>query len=151
MGISPVIWLSAGLLVMGLEVVIPGFYLFWFGVGAALTALLSWLGVLVNSTWQWAFFLVASLVLLMTWHLWLKRLFRGKVVDEMRDPTVSDRRGRISRAIEPPVVGEVELFSPLYGNRKWQAEAEAPIAVGVEVTVVEASGIRLLVKPVADK
>ena len=35
---NPVSWLILGIFIMGLEIILPGFVIFWFGVGGILTS-----------------------------------------------------------------------------------------------------------------
>jgi membrane protein implicated in regulation of membrane protease activity len=145
--ISPLVWLIAGLALMGFEILAPSFVLFWFGAGALITSGLVALGVLDTWLAQWLVFLLSSMALLLLWQVWLKKFFHRKVVDEKRDPTVSGQVGTVTKAIggvgSP---GEVELTAFLYGIKVWVAEADVPIPVGAKVRVLEASGVRLLVQ-----
>jgi membrane protein implicated in regulation of membrane protease activity len=42
--------------------------------------------------------------------------------------------------------GEVELFSAFHGIKKWQAEADETIEADENISVIESSGIKLLVR-----
>ena len=148
--IGPVTWIAIGLGLMGLEALVPGFVIFWFGAGAMLVALLTALGVYADQAWQWASFFLSSLVFLGIWHAILRPRFGRKTVDETRDPTVSGQTGSVVREIRPGVPGEVELSVPLYGIRRWQAMADGILAEGTRVTVIQAEGVRLSVRPVRD-
>ncbi len=145
MPLSPLIWISIGFIIMGLEIVVPGFVLFWFGAGALLTALFVVLGLLPNAELQWGFFFVSSLLFLAGWHLYFKKHFRRVIVDEDRDPTIRDLKGRVTKEILKDIPGEVELYSPFHGIKKWQAESDVTIMVGEEVVVKESRGIKLVV------
>jgi len=148
--IGPVTWIAIGLGLMGLEALVPGFVIFWFGAGAMLVALLTAFGVFADQAWQWASFFLSSLVFLGIWHAILRPRFGRKTVDETRDPTVSGQTGSVVREIRPGVPGEVELSVPLYGIRRWQAMADGILAEGTRVTVIQAEGVRLSVRPVRD-
>ena len=148
MNYAPLAWLIAGLLIMGLEVIVPGFVLFWFGAGALVTALLSFLGILPSIFSQWIFFSISSLALLGLWQFYLKRFFKSQVVDDTRDPTLSNKMGAVSRRIAPNRPGEVELYDNFHGVRIWSAESDTVIEEGEEVQVVSANGIKLIVKKV---
>jgi len=147
---DPVTWIAIGLGLMGLEAIVPGFVIFWFGAGAMLVALLTALGVYADQAWQWASFFLSSLVFLGIWHAILRPRFGRKTVDETRDPTVSGQTGSVVREIRPGVPGEVELSVPLYGIRRWQAMSDGILAEGTRVTVIQAEGVRLSVRPVRD-
>jgi inner membrane protein len=143
---APLAWLIFGLLLMGLEVIIPGFVLFWFGAGALMTALLSYLGLLPSIFAQALLFSISSLALLALWHFYLRRFFKSKVVDETGDPTLFNKRGKVTRRIEPNRSGEVELYDNFHGLKVWSAESSQVIEEGEEVMAVEANGIKLVVR-----
>jgi len=145
---SPLTWFIIGLALMGLEVLSPGFVLFWFGLGALLTAGLMLLGMLESQAAEWIFFLLSSLAFLLAYQFWFKKFFRRDVLEEDRDATVSGQVGVVSKAIGVDSPGEVELSVYLYGIKRWAAMADEDIPEGTKVRVVEASGVRLLVKRV---
>lgn len=146
MAYAPLAWLIAGLLIMALEIVVPGFVLFWFGAGALLTALLTFLGLIPSLVAQWIVFSLSSVALVAFWHFYLKRFFKSKVVDDSRDPTLFNKRGTVTKRIAPNRPGEVELFHNFHGVKIWIAESEQEIEPGEEVQVLEANGIKLVVK-----
>lgn len=148
MAFSPFIWLAIGLVFLSLEIVVPGFVVFWLGVGGVITSVGVFLGVIPagSAEAQWLVFLLSSLSLLLGWHFYFKKYFGNQVVDDARDPSVSGLRGRVVKAIAPGIPGEVELYSNYHGIRRWQAEADEALYEDDEVDVLEARGIRLYVK-----
>ena len=148
MALSPLIWFAIGLVCIGLEIVLPGFVIFWLGVGGLLTSL----GVFIrlipaeSAEIQWAFFFISSFLFLVMWHFYFKRFFKQDVVDETRDPTISELSGKVIKEILQDIPGEVELYTYYHGIKRWHAEAGTTIDVGEEVRVVEARGIRLYVE-----
>jgi inner membrane protein len=145
---SPLTWFIIGLALMGLEVLAPGFVLFWFGLGALLTSGLLLFGALGSEYAEWIFFLISSLAFLVAYQFWFKKFFRRDVLEEDRDATVSGQVGVVSKAIGVDAPGEVELSVYLYGLKRWAAVADEDIPEGTKVKVVEACGVRLLVKRV---
>jgi len=147
MAFSALVWLAIGLLIMGLEIVVPGFVLFWFGVGGLLTSLFVFTRILPagSAELQWSFFFVSSLLFLFIWHRYMKKHFSRDIVDEVRDPTIQGLLGRVIKPIAPGMPGEVELYDNFHGLRRWQAESEDDLGEGDEVRVMEARGIKLLV------
>lgn len=148
MALSPLIWFAIGLVCVGLEIVMPGFVIFWLGVGGLLTSLGVFIGLIPagSAEFQWAFFFISSLLFLVLWHFYFKRFFKQDVVDETRDPTISELSGRVVKAILGDIPGEVELHTYYHGIKRWQAEAGTTIDEGEEVRVIEARGIRLFVE-----
>ncbi len=146
MALSPIVWLAVGLTLFAAEVLVPGFVVFWFGVGGVLTALLVYLRLLASAEAQWLFFFVSSFAFLGLWFGYLKKRFSKGDEGDFRDPTLVNLRGRCTRRIAPSAPGEVELFDSFHGIRKWQAESGEVIDEGDEVSVQDARGIKLIVK-----
>jgi membrane protein implicated in regulation of membrane protease activity len=148
MAFSPLVWIALGVACLGLEIVMPGFVIFWFGIGALLTSAGIFVGLIGadHATAQWFFFFISSLVCLLAWHYYFKKYFKTGGDSDERDPTLNELRGKVLKTIMPDVPGEVELFTPYHGIKRWQAEANEIIEEGCEIAVLEARGIRLLVQ-----
>lgn len=148
---KPLVWLAIGFGLMALEILAPGFVVFWFGIGGMVTALLVWIGVLPTAEWQWLVFFVSSSAFLSFWHFYLKKFFKKEVVDEVRDPTLLNLKGTAAKRIEKDRPGEVELFQPFHGIRRWKASSEETILEGEEIQVLEAEGVHLKVEKLKNK
>jgi len=148
MAFSPLVWLAIGIVFLSLEIIVPGFVVFWLGVGSLITSLGIFLDVIPagSAEIQWLVFLLSSLSLLVLWHFYFKKYFGNEVVDDARDPTVSELKGRIVKPIAPGIPGEVELYTYYHGIKRWQAESDESLFEGDEITVLEARGIKLKVK-----
>jgi membrane protein implicated in regulation of membrane protease activity len=83
----------------------------------------------------------------MVWFGLLKKRFDPQKKDE-RDPTLNTLRGKCTAHIEKGRSGEIELYESYHGLTKWKAEASETISEGEEIQVVEASGIKLIVKKI---
>ena len=150
MAFSPIVWFAIGIVIMALEIIIPGFIIFWFGAGGVITAFVIFVGVIPaeSAQWQWLFFFLSSLALLGLWQVFFRKKFQSSVVDSSRDVTLLNARGRATVRIIPGEPGEVELYSLYHGIKKWQAESDEIIEAGDEVTVTDANGIKLIVKQI---
>jgi len=148
MAFSPNVWLAIGIILMALEIIMPGFIIFWFGAGGLLTAFFVFIGLIspVSAEWQWIFFFLASLSFLGIWQVFLKKRFQSSVIDSFRDATLQNLRGKATCGITPGIPGEVELYTVYHGIKKWQAESSEVIEAGDEVVVTDANGIKLIVK-----
>lgn len=62
----PWLWLALGLLLMSLEVVVPGIHFLWFGIAAVIVAFAAFAGVLSGLEWQLLGFAILSLGALYT-------------------------------------------------------------------------------------
>lgn len=133
------IWLAVAA-VFGIgEMLTAGFFLLPFAVGAAVSAVLAWVGVGV--AWQWAAFLVTSVAGLV--------FMRRFTADEQPGPNIGANRyagaaGTIIEAVDPTSgAGSVRIETEV-----WRAAADEPIEAGTAVRIVSVSGTRMRVERV---
>ena len=67
-------WLVLGMVLMLAEIFIPSFTIFWFGLGAIVTACLLWLMPDMDLTWQLLIWALASTVFSILWFKFFKPL-----------------------------------------------------------------------------
>ncbi len=140
---SPVFWIVAGLVIAALEMVVPGFFIIWFGVAAVVTGILAFF---ISNQWaQFGIFLVLSAVLIV-----FSRLIAGKLTRPEPEPVGSMRldgvEGIVLKAIEPANPGRVKVI-----GEEWRAEAEKPIPAGARVRVIKVEGTRVIVEEVSER
>lgn len=137
------IWLGVAVLFGIGEMATPGsFVLAPFAIGAALAAVLAFLGV--DIAWEWIAFVVVSLGAFMALRPLARRL------NAEQEPTgVGARRliGRVAVVLEeitPTTTGLVRV-----DHEEWRAEAadRGTIAAGTSVRVTEVEGTRVIVIP----
>lgn len=136
-------WVVFGLGLVLLELVIPAFFVLWFGLAALLVGVL--LAVLeISLTAQLLTWGLASLGAL---GLWLK-VFRPSRHD-MRIGTaageVLGETGLLVSAVEPFQRGRVRFQRPILGAEEWHCSADSAIAAGERVKVVAIEGSYLKV------
>ncbi len=139
------LWGYAGLALMLLELIVPGFILCFFGLAAAsVGALRAFLGEAFDMTWQLAAFSALSVLYIVLLRRYLKRVFTGDKSDAAQGLANEyvGRAGKMTQAIEPPNTGRV-----LIGDAEWTAAADAPVAVGVDVKVVAQNNLTMTVRP----
>lgn len=136
-------WVLAGIILMICEFVVPGLILFFFGLGALITALLVWLFPLSLSL-QLGIFAVASLASLFGLRRLLKSVFTGRATamsDDALMETLAGEEGVISEPVAPGAPGKVKLH-----GTDWKAEADVPLEVGQAVVVVNQKSLTLVVR-----
>lgn len=139
-------WLYLGAFLMLLELVSPGFVIFFFGLSAATVGLCRFaIGDSFAMTWQLAAFSFLTIVYLASLRRWMKRVFTGDVTMTATDfnHDYLGRTGRVTAAIEPPLAGRVEI-----GDAAWNAVAAEPIAVGATVKVISQNNLTMKVEEV---
>lgn len=138
-------WVIVGIGLMLCEFMVPGLILFFFGLGALFTALITWLFP-VSLTVQLAIFGVASLVSLFALRRLLKPIFMGKETDVSEDSMSEGMIGQDAKVLEPiapGAAGRVEL-----NGTAWKAESEESLEEGQFVVVVSQKSLTLIVKSI---
>ncbi len=141
------LWLYAGALLMFLELLAPGFVVFFFGLSAASVGLLWFaLGDAFTLTGQLAAFSVLSVVYIVLLRRFLKSLFSGRTEDAGANIESSSvgRIAKVTEAINPPLAGRVEL-----GDAEWSAVADRTLAVGTDVKIVAQQNLTMKVEPLS--
>ncbi len=137
-------WLSIGVLLFVMEMAVPGFVLFFFGLAAIITAagsyLLNW-----SLNIQLAVFLAASLISLFGLRSLIKKVLMGDKIDQGEDSILAKGGEHcvVSVAITPPGEGQVK-----FAGTFWRAEADEPIEEGTVVEVVQQKDLLIRVKRV---
>jgi membrane protein implicated in regulation of membrane protease activity len=134
MSISPVLaWFLVGIACYAIELALPGFIIFFFGVGAWCVALVLAM-TNVSLTVQLIIFLVCSLATLALLRSWVRSVFHGGALEEDDSVNVdpAPATGVVTEVIVPPAAGRVK-----YGGSFWRAVADETIAVDTVVVIVE--------------
>jgi membrane protein implicated in regulation of membrane protease activity len=150
--LSPgLLWFLVGLVCVAAEILLPGFVIIFFGVGAWITAICCWTGLTGTFDGQLVVFLLSTLLSLVLFRKRGKKMFSGKVSsvlepgDEMDD--YRGQRATVVADIAPGTEGgRVE-----YHGTVWQAEAQVPLAAGTAVRIVSREGLRFTVQPIDQK
>ena len=80
------LWLYSGALLMLMEILTPGFVIFFFGLSAATTGLLRLaVGEAFDATWQLVAFSAFSIIYLVFLRRWLKGVFSGRTEQAATD------------------------------------------------------------------
>ncbi len=146
MGFAWPVWIALGLVLMGVEIILPGFVIFWFGVGGIITGVFCLTGIVKTPFYQWMVFFSSSIVFLAVWFLFFKKLMGKLKPADARDPTLINLRGKVILKIEPGKPGKIRLYDAFHGLKEWKAESSETIMENEEVSVIESRGINLVVQ-----
>lgn len=147
MDFNPVlIWFLAGLALIIFEFTLPGIILVFFGVGAWITALTTWMGLTPGWTSQLLTFSISSVVLLVLLRRWFRAKFFGHLSGD-QDPldNLDEFSGQVvtvSADIDPVNGGKVE-----YKGAEWDARCGTPLSAGSQAVIESVDGITLVVTP----
>ncbi len=138
-------WFIIGLVLFLLELVIPGFFIFFFGLGAWVTALFC---LIVNpesiTNLQMVIFAVTSVLSLIA----LRRLIQKKFFYSKEDLSggVEDeftgKEGIATSGFKPGKKGKVE-----FKGTTWDAISKSEVKPGERVVIIEKESITLIVEP----
>jgi membrane protein implicated in regulation of membrane protease activity len=134
----------AAIFIIG-EIFTEGFFLLWFGVGAALSGVLAIMGV--GPAWQWAAFVVVSGVLLAVSRRFADR-FTHKQPPGIGADRLIGRHGVVLETIDNlENVGKVRI-----DKEEWRAESEdgSSIEPGTRVEVMHLDGTHAVVRVLKD-
>jgi membrane protein implicated in regulation of membrane protease activity len=137
------VWFIIGLVLFLLELVVPGFVIFFFGFGAWVTAL-ACLMFHPGTNLQIVIFAVTSVLSL----IGLRRIIQEKFFYGKNDgpDTVEDEfTGKVGIALSdfgPKKNGKVE-----FKGTTWSAESDSEIKEGQAVVIIKKSSFNLIVEP----
>jgi len=138
-----IVWFIIGLVLLLLELVMPGFVIFFFGVGAWVTALLCLFtdpGINV----QVIVFAISSVATLLIF----RRMIQNKFLyskDDRSEAIEDEFTGKEAVAAEdfgPGRMGKVE-----FKGTTWKSESESDIKTGQSVIILEKENFKLIVEP----
>jgi len=138
-----VVWFIIGLVLFLLELVLPGFVIFFFGVGAWLTALLCLIADPGLNLQAIVFATTSILSLVALRKIIQKKFFYSK--DELSRDVEDEFSGREAVAISdfgPGKNGKVE-----FKGTQWQAESASAVREGDRVIIKVKENFKLFVEP----
>lgn len=138
-----IVWFIIGLVLFLLELVIPGFVIFFFGVGAWITALLCLIAE-PGTNLQVVVFAITSVLSLLIFRKMIQKKFF--YVREDRSDAVEDEfTGKEARAVadfDADKRGKVD-----FKGTSWKAESDSEIKAGQIVIILEKENFKLKVEP----
>ena len=138
-----IVWFIIGLVLFVLELVMPGFVIFFFGVGAWITALLCLIanpGVNI----QIIVFAVTSVLSLLALRKMIQKRFFYR--SEGRSEEVEDEfTGK--EALAKTDIGKDKQGKVEFKGTTWKAESESEIKTGQYVIIIEKQNFKLTVEP----
>ncbi|MFZ2340462.1 MAG: NfeD family protein [Bacteroidales bacterium] len=137
------VWFIIGLALFLLELVLPGFVIFFFGVGAWVTALLCLIGNPGINLQAIVFAVTSVLSLILLRKMIQNRFFYSK--DDLSKQVEDEFTGKEAVAVMdfgPGQTGKIE-----FKGASWKAESDSSIHKGDRVIVKEKEDFKLIVEP----
>lgn len=141
------IWFLLGLGLILSEFFLPGIILVFFGAGAWVVALTTWIGLTGGWPSQLLVFTFSSVILLVILRRRIRTRFFGHVSDNL-DPNINldEFAGQTVTVIAAINAGEAG-GKVEYKGANWSARAEVDIAAGQQATILNIDGLTLQVRP----
>jgi membrane protein implicated in regulation of membrane protease activity len=148
LSISPeIMWALFGIILVFCEIFVPNIVIMFFGGGAIITGLTTWLGVTPTTQLQILVFIISSLLLLVLLRKYLKRIFLGKLQGGGEEINFDVEVGKIIPVVEYIEPGTVS-GRVRYQGANWKAIASEPIPPGESVQIVRRDNITLVVEKI---
>lgn len=136
-------WATFGLILMILELVIPGTFIIWFGFGAVVTGVIAaFVPLSVNG--QLATFAICSTISVFFGFFVYKRIFGANKEVSQKDKTGAQKY--IGQSFKVVDAIEDDMGKVAVGDTVWLAKSDHPIAKGKRAKVVAVEGTILIVE-----
>ena len=136
------IWLLCGVIGLALELILPGLIVLFFGCGAILTGIATWIFPSLTTESQLIIFVVSSVVLFLIFRKMLRNRFFNKSKesdDELADEYIGKQA--VATCDFASGRGEVE-----FKGAKWEAYSSDEIHTGDQVVITSRESIKLTVE-----
>jgi membrane protein implicated in regulation of membrane protease activity len=136
-------WFFLGLVLFLLELVLPGFFIFFFGLGAWVTALVCLIAE-PGTNLQIIIFAVISVLSLIALRRSIQKKFFSS--DDNQSEKIEDEfTGNEALALDEFGSGKVGTVE--FKGTRWKAESESDIHEGQRVIILRKENFKLFVKP----
>ena len=143
-------WLVFGMLLVLLELAIPSFTIFWFGLGALVVGVLLLLAPGISLTAQILIWIIASAAFVLFWFKVLKPRMTDRTKAGISREAVLGETAMVTRLPEGDRRGEMRFAVPMLGSDIWSFICVDEVVVGERVMVLDVSGNTMMVKKVTN-
>ncbi len=145
---NDMIWAIAGIVLIFIEFFIPGLVIIFFGAGALVTSLITFvIGNSFSLPLQFLAFTITSILSLVLLRKYMKKIFTGKMESDSGSENFNIEIGRIVPVIEYIQHGEIG-GKVKYQGTIWSAQSEESIPPGESVEIIGSKNLTLIVKKI---
>jgi len=134
-------WFLLGFFLLVAEFVLPGIIIMFFGIGAWITALTTWIGLTESTASQNIVFVISSVILLFVLRHRFKSAFMGTSTNDTIEDEYTGKEARTLTDIDDQQ-GKIEMK-----GAEWNARSSEPIAAHTWVIIERREGLTLHVRP----
>ncbi|MCL2589475.1 MAG: NfeD family protein [Betaproteobacteria bacterium] len=132
-------WIIGGIALVLLELVVPAFFVLWFGLGAIFVGLLLLVAPGFPLAGQILLWAVASVAMTVLWFRVFSRM-RNKTRIGTAEGDIIGEIGLLAADSAPFKRGKVRFQRPILGAEEWPCTSETEIATGTRVRLVSVEG-----------
>lgn len=142
------VWAMIGIVCIGLEMLLPGFVIFFFGLGGLATALCSLIPFISGQLWLQVFlFIIFSVLSLVFLRKRFSLIFGGTFFDSKKGNPEEVGIGKIAEVIE--TVGPVKEGRIRFQGTSWKARTlEGEISAGLQAKIISRESMTYTIAPV---
>ena len=141
-------WLVFGMILMLLELAVPSFTIFWFGLGALVVGVLLLVVPGLSLTLQVLVWIIASVAFVLFWFKVLKPRMTDITTSGIGREVMLGETAMVTRVPEGDRRGEIRFSVPMLGSDTWPFICDDDVAAGERVMVQDVSGNTMVVKKV---
>jgi inner membrane protein len=141
------LWALAGIACIGLEMLLPGFVIFFFGLGGLVTALCCLVPFVADTVWlQIILFMAFSVTSLIVLRRRFAKIFAGTVFDSKHPNDEGAGVGETAEVLE--TAGTVVEGRIKFQGTSWKAHTrEGECAAGTIARIVALEGMTYIIEP----
>lgn len=139
------IWLILAGFCFVIEMITVGFLIFWFGIGALFTMLISFL-IPNNILLQLAIFVISSTLLIFLTKPFVEKFTKNDKKVVTNAYSIIGKKGIVTQAIDPTQgVGQIKV-----GGEVWSAKTTdgSILKKDAQIEITEIEGVKAIVKPI---
>lgn len=135
-------WIAGGLLLVMMELLIPSFFIIWFGLGALLVGIIVLLAPVPLSA-QFILWGLTSGAMVYFWFRFFKNPDRTKA--GLSKDAFLGETGMIVKEVTELAKGQIRFQKPILGSETWPVIADETIPAGARARIVDVLGQTLKV------
>lgn len=139
-------WLVFGMLLMLMELAIPSFTIFWFGLGGLVVGVLLLLFNDLPVAWQIFLWVISSTGFVLFWFKVLKPKMKDETMAGISREAVLGETAMVIRKPDGERRGELRFAVPVLGSETWNFICSDDVDVGDRVVVRDVSGNTMMVE-----
>lgn len=129
-------WVIIGVVLIVLELVVPSFTIFWFGLGAVVTGMFLAALPQMPLALQLLIFSLSSIAFTFLWFRVFAEKKKAKSLMRDEQQAIGQTGIAATRALTPGELGRVSFSVPVLGRESWMYLSDEPVETGCRLRVI---------------